>query len=58
MTMTPAVKGLLTKAVKANPTTTPGAQLEARFRAVRKVFVRAGLPSEQAKHATRKYLAA
>jgi len=51
MTMTPAIKGLLTKAVKG------ATDSQTRFNAVRSVFAKRGLPAEQAKHATRAYLA-
>lgn len=47
MTMTPAIKGLLTKARK---TSSP-------IHAIRAVFAR-HMPKQQAKHAARKYLAA
>ncbi len=50
MTITPAIKGQLTKAVKSS-SDFPGAT----FRNVFAVFAR-HMPREQAKHATRKYL--
>lgn len=56
MKLTPAIKGQLTKAVKANPNTTPGLQMKARFNAVKAIFAKHLLP-EQAKHATKQYLA-
>lgn len=52
MTMTPAIKGLLTKAAKSASTT------QDRFNAVRAVFLKRGMPREQSKHATRQYLTA
>jgi hypothetical protein len=55
MTLTPAIKGQLTKAInKGNLTYGPNHV----FCAVRAVFMRGGMPPQQAKHATRKYLAA
>lgn len=62
MTITPAIKGQLTKAVKAhNPGNTFNIdqavyQIRARFNVVRDIFAK-HLPREQAKHAARKYLA-
>jgi hypothetical protein len=50
MTMTPAIKGLLTKAAKSSTSA------QEKFNAVRIVFAKR-LPAEQAKHATRNYLA-
>lgn len=50
MTLTPAMKGQLTKAVKA---TTEQAN---RYASVRKIFSK-HMPAEQAKHATRRFLA-
>ena len=49
MTMTPALKGQLTKAVKA------GTDVHSQFHNVHSVFHR-HMPHEQATHATRKYL--
>jgi len=56
MILTPAMKGQLTKILKANPNTTPGLQLQYRIEAVRAYFAK-HMPREQAKHAARKYLA-
>lgn len=57
MILTPAIKGQLTKALKAHASTIPQhAQMQARFNAVLHVFHN-HMPHEQAKHATRKYLA-
>lgn len=62
MTLTPAIKGQLTKAVKAATETVAGytpSDKAARFLAFKNVcavFAR-HMPREQAKHATRKYLA-
>ncbi len=50
-TITPSIKGHLTKLRKANH-----GNSKATFAAVREYFGRS-LPAEQAKHATRKYLA-
>lgn len=52
MTLTPSIKGQLTKASKANHETT--AQ---RYAAIRAVFARI-MPAQQAKHATKKYILA
>jgi hypothetical protein len=48
MTLTPAIKGQLTKALKGGATT--GQRI---FKA-RQVFVKQGVPAEQAKHLARK----
>lgn len=55
MTMTPAIKGRITKAINRTKVGTVAAGRE--FRAVCAVF-ESYMPAEQAKHATRKYLAA
>ena len=49
MTISPAIKGQLTKAIKAAP------DQATRFRSVKKIYQKI-MPTEQAKHATRKYL--
>jgi hypothetical protein len=56
MTLTPAIKGQLTKAIKAQRTGQASDGIGILY-AVRAVFAR-HMPIEQAKHATRKYLAA
>jgi len=50
MRLTPSMKGLLTKASK-----TTGSHQD-RVRNIRAVFLKTGLPDQQAKHATRKFL--
>lgn len=60
MQITPAIKGQLTKTLKALPTCDSNDTVNNGFRqyTVRAFFTRKmGLPSEQAKHAARKYLA-
>jgi len=54
MTLTPAIKAQLTKAVKRTEVGTVAAGR--KFRAIAKVFEKI-MPREQAKHATRKYFA-
>lgn len=55
MQLTPATKGQLTKAV--NAMRNRGACEATRFVTIRSIFRRAGMPRQQAKHATRKFIA-
>ena len=55
MTLTPAIKGQLTKAVKAANANTPQPAGHL-YRMVRLIFEKI-MPREQAKHQARKYLA-
>jgi hypothetical protein len=50
MKLSPALKGQLTKAAKVT-----GSHQD-RVRNIRAIFLKAGLPDEQAKHATKKYI--
>jgi hypothetical protein len=52
MTITPAIKGRITKAINSLPTINPRLRRHAVFQ-----FFLKRMPREQAKHATRKYLA-
>lgn len=55
MTITPAIKGQITKAIKSIPTTHGGSY--AKVTAIRPIFAK-HMPREQAKHAAKRYLSA
>lgn len=56
MTITPAIKGQLTKAMNHTLSTSAYDRTAIRFTAMRLVFSK-HMPRQQAKHAARKYLA-
>lgn len=57
MLITPAIKGQITKAIKNAQVSDMTNQPQHIFARVRSVFAKY-MPNEQAKHATKKYLAA